>query len=91
MIYYDLEKSPYIFKKNGINFHFSSKFYLEKFKKEYENYIDIEMYRFYQRYKLKLEKHFFTNFLLVSFYKKVEKRGFCIITDDYTILDDYFI
>ena len=91
MVYYDLEKSPFTYEINNIKFYFSSKFYLEKFKKSIDNYLMVENYRFTQRYKLKLEKVYFNGFLLVSLYKKCEKRGFYIESNMYKIFDNTFI
>ena len=91
MIFYELEKSPYIYNFKNITFYFSSMFYLEKFKNEVDNYIKNEELRFFQRYKLKLEKNYFSQFLAISFYKKIEKRGFYFTSNDCKVFDDYFI
>lgn len=91
MIYYELEKSPYTYIFNNITFYFSSELYLKKFKKELKNYIKNEEFRFFQRYKLKLETYYFKQFLAISFYKKVEKRGFYFTSTECKVFDDYFI
>lgn len=91
MIFYELEKSPYIYNFKNITFYFSSMFYLEKFKNEVDNYIKNEEFRFFQRYKLKLEKNYFSQFLAISFYKKIEKRGFYFTSNECKVFDDYFI
>ena len=91
MIFYELEKSLYIYNFKNISFYFSSMFYLEKFKNEVDNYIKNEELRFFQRYKLKLEKNYFSQFLAISFYKKVEKRGFYFTSNECKVFDDYFI
>lgn len=91
MIFYELEKSLYIYNFKNITFYFSSMFYLEKFKNEVDNYIKNEELRFFQRYKLKLEKNYFSQFLAISFYKKIEKRGFYFTSNDCKVFDDYFI
>lgn len=91
MIFYELEKSPYTYLFNNITFYFSSMFYLEKFKNEVDNYIKNEEFRFFQRYKLKLETNYFRQFLAISFYKKVEKRGFYFTSKECKVVGDYFI
>ena len=91
MIFYELEKSPYNYLFNNITFYFSSMFYLEKFKNEVDDYIKNEEFRFFQRYKLKLEKNYFSQFLAISFYKKIEKRGFYFTSKECKVFDDYFI
>lgn len=91
MIFYELEKSPYIYNFKNITFYFSSMFYLEKFKNEVDDYIKNEELRFFQRYKLKLEKNYFSQFLAISFYKKIEKRGFYFTSKGCKVFDDYFI
>lgn len=91
MIFYELEKSPYIYNFKNITFYFSSMFYLEKFKNEVDNYIKNEELRFFQRYKLKLETNYFSQFLAISFYKKIEKRGFYFTSNGCKVFDDYFI
>ena len=91
MIFYELEKSPYTYLFNNITFYFSSEFYLKKFEKEVDNYIKNEEFRFFQRYKLKLETNYFRQFLAISFYKKVEKRGFYFTSNECKVFDDFFI
>lgn len=72
-VYKDIEKSDYVFNFQRFTFYFSSKFYIEKFKKELDNYIDIESKRLIKRYDLMLES---SEYLALSLYKKIEKRGF---------------
>lgn len=74
-VYYDLNESDYIIDYKRFKFIFSSKFYIEKFKKELYNYINIEQNRIDERYKLRLES---SEYLALSLYKKIEKRGFLV-------------
>ena len=75
-IEWNLNKSDYRCNFKGLIFCFSSKFYLNKFEKEVQEYIDIENKKLYNKYKLDVD---FTLYLAIAFYKKIEKRGFKII------------
>lgn len=72
-VYHDLEKSKYIVEYSRFKFIFSSKFYIEKFKKELYNYIENESIKITHRYSSFLESD---EFLALSLYKRIEKRGF---------------
>lgn len=72
-VYKNIEDSDYVFNFQRFTFYFSSKFYIEKFKKELDNYIDIEYKRLIKRYDLILDS---SEYLALSLYKKIEKRGF---------------
>lgn len=72
-VYKNIEDSDYRFDFQRFTFYFSSKFYIEKFKNELDNYIDIEKNRLIKRYDLMLES---SEYLALSLYKKIEKRGF---------------
>ena len=72
-IYYDLRDSDYIHKIYNISLYFSSKFYLEKYKKEANNYIEKENLKLRIRYNCNINVQ---RMLAISLYKKIEKRGF---------------
>ena len=74
-VYLDLAESEYKVKKLGLTFFFSSKFYMEKFQKEVEIYTHNEMLKLYNKYRVSSN---FKIYLTISFYKKIEKRGFRI-------------
>lgn len=74
-VYYDLNESCYEVIYKRFKFVFSSKFYIEKFKKELYNYINIEQNKIDNRYNLRLES---SEYLALSLYKKIEKRGFLV-------------
>lgn len=74
-VYLDLAESEYKVKKLGLTFYFSSKFYMEKFQKEVEIYTHNEMLKLYNKYRVSSN---FKIYLTISFYKKIEKRGFRI-------------
>lgn len=84
-VYHDLDKSTYLFKYQRFTFVFSSKFYIEKFKKELSNYVVIEEEKLISKYQVNLEG---TEYLALSLYKKIEKRGFKVYFNDKPIEKD---
>ena len=74
-IYLDLNESDYKVKKLGLTFYFSSKFYMKKNKKGVEIYTHNEMLKLFNKYRVTSN---FKIFLTISFYKRIEKRGFRI-------------
>ncbi len=72
-IYYDLNLSTYRVDYKRFTFLFSSKFYIDKFKKELDNFVNIEDKKIYSKYRVVLEC---SEYLALSLYKKIEKRGF---------------
>lgn len=74
-IYLDLSESEYKVKKLGLTFYFSSKFYMEKFQKDVEIYTHNEILKLYNKYRVSSN---FKIYLTISFYKRIEKRGFRI-------------
>lgn len=72
-IYLNLLDSTYIHKIYNISLYFSSKFYLEKYKKEVNRYVEQESARLRIRYNCNVNLQ---RMLVIAYYKKVEKRGF---------------
>ena len=72
-VYLDLSESNYKYKIHDLEFIFSSNFYLNKFKNEYMDYITGEKLKLENRYKTTITCD---EMLLLSLYKKIEKRGF---------------
>lgn len=72
----DLRKTKYSYEFGEYIFYFSSKLYLTKFKEGVLNYIILENAKITNKYKIKINV---TSYLSVSFYKKIEKRGFRVI------------
>lgn len=75
----DIKKSNYKYHFEGITFYFSSEFYLTKFKTNVNFFISTETIKLYNKYKILSN---FRIFLSISYYKKIEKRGFYIIGND---------
>lgn len=75
-VYYDLNLSTYKLNYKRFTFIFSSKFYINKFEKDLKNYIDIENKKLYSKYKIMIDAD---EYLALSLYKKIEKRGFKVL------------
>lgn len=87
MIFYELEDSPFSLSIGDFKFYFSSLFYKNKFKRIYEEFIKNETLKLNIRYNGNIELN---NMLLLSIYKKIEKRGFRVIYKN-QLLDNYVI
>lgn len=74
-IYLELDKSTYYYSIYGLDFYFSSMIYKEKFEKNVQNYVKEESIKLKNKYKNDCD---FKQYLAVSLYKKIEKRGFRI-------------
>lgn len=74
-IYLNIEESTYKISKYGLTFYFSSKFYMEKFEENVEKYVETESLKLKNKY---LTDCYFEKYLAVSYYRKIEKRGFKI-------------
>ena len=88
MIYNDINESNYTFKYDDLVFYFSSKFYLEKFTREYSNFIKDETMKFKIKYKCNA---YIDDMLLLLLYKKIEKRGFKVLYDGNELQENYCI
>ena len=88
MIYNDINESNYTFKYDNLVFYFSSKFYLEKFTREYSNFIKDETMKFKIKYKCNA---YIDDMLLLLLYKKIEKRGFKVLYDGNELQENYCI
>lgn len=87
MIYYNIEESTIKFNYNDFTFYFSSQFYYDKFKKLYAKYIKDETNKLNVKYG---SKFIIDEMLLISLYKRIEKRGFRIEYKN-ELLKDYYI
>lgn len=76
---YDINKSEYYFKVNKLTFFFSSKFNKTRFENGYIEYVQEETNKIKAKYKVDIN---LTNYLLLAYYKKIEKRGFKVLTYD---------
>lgn len=76
---YDINKSEYYFKVNKLTFFFSSKFNKTRFENGFIDYVNDETNKIKAKYKVNIN---LTNYLLLTYYKKIEKRGFKVLTYD---------
>jgi YHS domain-containing protein len=72
----NLKESKYQYEFKNFIFYFSSLLYLDKFKKNLDEYIVLETIKIKNKYKLHVD---FSLFLAVALYKKIEKRGFRVV------------
>lgn len=76
---YDINKSEYYFKVNKLTLFFSSKFNKTRFENGFIDYVQEETNKIKAKYKVDIN---LTNYLLLAYYKKIEKRGFKVLTYD---------
>lgn len=72
----NIKESKYIFVVDGLMLYFSSNFNKERFISNYNAYLDEENIKLENKYKVNID---LKRLLIVSFYKKIEKRGFYIV------------
>lgn len=87
-IYYDIKESDYFVKLNinseEIVLYFSSLFLRKKFLDNIGDFINRENLKININYKIDLDA---TKLLILSFYKKIEKRGFRVLINNKEIID----
>ena len=76
---YDINKSEYYFRVNKLTLFFSSKFNKTRFENGIIEYAQEETNKIKAKYKVDIN---LTNYLLLAYYKKIEKRGFKVLTYD---------
>lgn len=75
-VIYDIKESDYCYKINNLEFYFTSVFNLRRFVSNFKFYIKEETHKLQSKYHVNID---ITNYLLVVFYKKIEKRGFKVL------------
>ena len=86
VIYHDINKSTYIYKYGDLTFYFSSLLYLNKFVNQFNNYIEEEAAKLNNKFNMKINSK---SFLLITFYKKIEKRGFKVLLNNIPLEKDF--
>lgn len=76
---YDINKSEYYFRVNKLTLFFSSKFNKTRFENGFIEYVNEETNKIKAKYKVDINLN---NYLLLAYYKKIEKRGFKVLTYD---------
>lgn len=69
----DINKSDLTIEECGFRFYFTSLFNQKRFKEGFQEYINTENLKFKIKYKVNVD---LTKVFLLSFYKRIEKRGF---------------
>lgn len=75
-VIYDIEESDYFYKINNLKFYFTSVFNQRRFINNFKYYVKEETFKLQSKYHINID---ITNYLLVAFYKKIEKRGFKVL------------
>lgn len=88
MIYYDLTESSYIYYYKDFELVFSSKLILNKFKKNVSAFVKERTLKLENYYKIKGN---FEEMLIISYYKRVEKRGFLVFYKGQELKESKFI
>lgn len=73
IVYNNIENSTYFIDVGKLRIYFSSEFNKNRFLKNYKTYIDEENAKLENKYHVKIIANYY---LLVAYYKKIEKRGF---------------
>ena len=76
---YNINKSEYYFRVNKLTFFFSSKFNKSRFENGFIDYVNDETNKIKAKYKVNINLN---DYLLLAYYKKIEKRGFKVLTYD---------
>ena len=76
---YDLPRSTYRIKVDGLTYVFSSKLHLDKFKAKLKENRDIVNYSLTRRFNVAVNVSQLADVVL---YKKIETRGFLIVTNE---------
>lgn len=84
----NIDESKYKFNYKGLTFYFSSMFYLKKFEREIENFVDNETKKLYNKFKVRAD---YTILLSISLYKRIEKRGFKVLIHNDEPVQEHFI
>ena len=88
MVYNDINESNYTFKYDNLVFYFSSKFYQEKFIREYSHYLKDEIMKLKIKFKCNI---YCDEMILLLLYKKIEKRGFKVLYKGKELIENYYI
>ena len=75
-IYYNINDSEYKVDYENFTFYFSSILYQRKFTNELKKYVSDESYKIQTKYQNFIEA---SEYLALSLYKKIEKRGFNVL------------
>lgn len=74
---YNIDNSEYFTKINNLKFFFTSEFNKRRFEDNFNCFIEEEHNKLKAKYHVNIDIY---NYLLVVFYKKIEKRGFKVLS-----------
>lgn len=75
-VYNDINDSNYYVELDKLRIYFSSEFNKDRFLKGYSEYVKEENLKIQNKYKININANYY---LLFSYYRKIEKRGFRIV------------
>lgn len=87
---YDIYESDYYYRINGYTFYFSSMFNRDRFITKFSKFVKEENNKIIVKYHVSID---LTEYLLIAFYKKIEKRGFRVLihkNDDIISLEENY-
>lgn len=76
-VIHDIKESDYYYKLNEYTFYFSSMFNRDRFITRFSKFVKEENNKLKVKYHVNID---LTSYLLIVFYKKIEKRGFKVLT-----------
>ena len=85
---YDINKSEYYFMINNLTFFFSSQFNKNRFESGFIDYVNDETNKLKAKYKVNIN---LSDYLMVAYYKKIEKRGFKVEYKGKELIENYCI
>ena len=75
-VYLDISESDYFYDLDGVRYYFSSEFNLNRFKERVNDYVNNEIIKLKNRFKINCS---FDLYFQLAFYKRIEKRGFKVV------------
>lgn len=81
-VYYNIEESDISLEYKNLIFFFSSELNRDRYRTKILDFIDSENYKMKVKYNLEID---FSDMLLISYYSKIEKRGFKVLKRELNI------
>ena len=84
-VYYDIEKTPFVFVYLAYKFYFTSQFNLQRYKETVSQYIKEENLKNQSKYKVNID---FSIMLAMAYYLKIEKRAHKVLWKNKDIIKE---
>ena len=84
-VYYDIEKTPFIFVYLGYKFYFTSHFNMQRYKETVSQYIKEENLKNQSKYKVNID---FSIMFAMAYYLKIEKRAHKVLWKNKDIIKE---